>query len=67
MTLKNIFSQILMKFAFGALFIYFAVDDINSSGWGLLAWISIFFATNNISTGIQMLMMYFKIKDKVNK
>lgn len=67
MTLKNIILQIMMKFAFAALFIYFAVDGVNTSGWGFLTWISIFFATNNIVTGIQMLIMYFKIKDQVNK
>lgn len=67
MNLKNIILQIVMKFAFAALFIYFAVDSINVSGWGFLTWISIFFATNNIVTAIQMLMMYLKIKDKVNK
>lgn len=67
MTLKNIILQIVMKFAFAGLFIYFAVDSINVSGWGFLTWISIFFSTNNIVTGIQMLIMYFKIKDQVNK
>lgn len=67
MNLKNIVLQIVMKFAFAGLFIYFAVDSINISGWGFLTWISIFFATNNIVTAIQMLMMYFKIKDKVSK
>ncbi|WP_373710831.1 DUF4305 domain-containing protein, partial [Jeotgalibaca porci] len=29
------------KFAFAGLFIYFAVDSINVSGWGFLTWISI--------------------------
>lgn len=67
MNLKNIVLQIVMKLAFAGLFIYFAVDSINVSGWGFLTWISIFFATNNIVTAIQMLVMYFKIKDKVNK
>lgn len=67
MTLKNIMLQIIMKFVFALVFMYFAVDSITTSGWGILTWISIFFATNNIVTGIRMLIMYFKIKDNIDK
>ncbi|AQS54392.1 hypothetical protein BW727_102078 [Jeotgalibaca dankookensis] len=67
MNLKNILIQIIVKLAFAVLFIYFAVDSVNTSGWGFLTWISIFFATNNIATGIQMLIAYFKIKNSLDK
>lgn len=71
MTLKDILIQIVMKFVFGALFLYFAIDSVNNLGWGFLAVLSVLFATNNIVQGFRMLNTYSKIKknidDKENK
>lgn len=66
MTLKDILIQIGMKFVFGLLFVYFAVDSVSTSGWGFLAILSILFATNNIVNGVRMLDTYYKIKKNID-
>lgn len=65
MTLKQLRLQILVKFIFAALFLYFAFENVATDGWGVFAAISALFATNNIVQGIRLIDTYNKIKDKL--
>lgn len=65
MTLKDLRLQIVVKFVFAALFLFFTFENVATAGWGFFAAISALFATNNIVQGIRMIDTYNKIKDKL--
>lgn len=62
MTIKDLLMQIIFKFVFAALFVFFAIENVTNTGWGFFAIMSVLFATNNIVQGIRLLDTYFKIK-----
>ncbi|MDB6353210.1 DUF4305 domain-containing protein [Trichococcus sp. K1Tr] len=67
MTLKNLLIQIIIRFVFAILFIWLAVDAVNTAGWGFMAIVSVLFATSDIIKGVRMFNAYVKIKDSIDK
>ncbi|SFH75629.1 DUF4305 domain-containing protein [Pisciglobus halotolerans] len=63
---KDFIFQILFNFIFSAIFIWFAIDYVGSSGWGIFPVIFIFFATNDVVRGIKIIKLYQQVK-KGNK
>lgn len=66
MTLRDLLIQIVLKFVFSALFVFFAIENVTNGGWGFFAIVSVLFATNNIVQGVRLLDTYFKIKKNIN-
>lgn len=66
MTLRDLLIQIGLKFVFAVLFIFFAIENVRTVGWGFFAFISVLFATNNIVQGARLLDTYFKIKKNLD-
>ncbi|KWW20278.1 MULTISPECIES: YdiK family protein [Bacillaceae] len=46
----------------GVLFTAIAVQTVNSSGWGIFAYILVLIATLDFGSGLRMIMIHFKIK-----
>ncbi|MCK1994895.1 YdiK family protein [Peribacillus muralis] len=46
----------------GALFTGIAIQTVNSSGWGIFAYILVLIATLDFGSGLRMIMVHFKIK-----
>lgn len=46
----------------GVLFTYFAIQQVNSSGWGFFAFMLIFLATIDFGSGFRLFTLHFKIK-----
>ncbi|PPA68444.1 YdiK family protein [Jeotgalibacillus proteolyticus] len=51
----------------GAAFTYFAVNSVNTNGWGFFAYLFILFATYDIGAGIRLIALHFKIKRYMNE
>ncbi|MDN3019440.1 YdiK family protein [Paenibacillus sp. BSR1-1] len=57
----------LIYFLLGSLFTYFAVDDVQSNGWGFFSYLLVVLATFDFGSGIKMITFHFKYKNKVDK
>ncbi|WP_100330110.1 YdiK family protein [Bacillus xiapuensis] len=52
----------------GVLFTYLAVENVNSNGdFGFFAYLFILLATMDIGTGIRLVFMHFRFKNKPKK
>ncbi|MEW9503269.1 YdiK family protein [Jeotgalibacillus marinus] len=51
----------------GIAFTYFAINSVNTSGWGLFAYLFIALATFDIGSGLRMILLHFKIKKHIKE
>jgi hypothetical protein len=57
----------LIYFMLGALFTYFAIDDVQKNGWGFFSYLLIVLATFDFGSGLKMVLFHVKYKDKLKK
>ncbi|MBV7509323.1 YdiK family protein [Bacillus sp. sid0103] len=57
----------LIYFLLGALFTYFAIDNVQSNGWGFFSYLLILLATFDFGSGLKMIIFHIKYKDKFKK
>ncbi|MEH7114470.1 YdiK family protein [Neobacillus niacini] len=50
----------------GALFTYFAVEDVQQNGWGFFSYLLVLLATFDFGAGLRILFLYKKSK-KIQK
>ncbi|WP_018663926.1 YdiK family protein [Heyndrickxia acidiproducens] len=51
----------------GALFTYFAIQQVRVSGWGFFCYLLLFIATLDLGSGIRLILLHFKIKKSAKK
>ncbi|MGD7045875.1 YdiK family protein [Jeotgalibacillus proteolyticus] len=51
----------------GVVFTYFAINTVNSEGWGFFAYLLILFATYDIGAGIRLIALHFRIKKHLDQ
>ncbi|HJV31170.1 MAG TPA: YdiK family protein [Bacillales bacterium] len=66
MRLSPLFSGIIY-FLLGTLFTYFAIQDVQRSGWGFFVYLLIVLATFDFGSGLKMFTIHFVYKNRVNK
>lgn len=54
-------------FLLGALFTYFAIDDVQTNGWGFFSYLLILLATFDFGSAVKMIAFHFKIKKTLKK
>ncbi|MGG1680097.1 YdiK family protein [Neobacillus sp. NRS-1170] len=57
----------LIYFLLGGLFTYFAVDEVQTNGWGFFSYLLVILATFDFGSGLKMITLHFKYKNKVDK
>ncbi|WP_040205614.1 YdiK family protein [Neobacillus jeddahensis] len=57
----------LIYFLLGALFTYFAIDHVQSDGWGFFSYLLILLATFDFGSGIKMMIFHVKFKKQLKK
>ncbi|WML42136.1 YdiK family protein [Neobacillus sp. OS1-2] len=57
----------LIYFLLGAVFTYFAIDDVRANGWGFFSYLLVLLATFDFGSGLKMMMFHFKFKKKSKK
>lgn len=66
MTKKGFIMQIVFNYVLFALFLYFTISSVNTTGWGFFPILYALFATFDFVRGTRLLIIYLKIK-KSNK
>ena len=56
----------IIYFLLGILFTYFAIQNVNETGWGFFPYLLVILATFDFGSGIRMMMLHFKLK-KIQK
>jgi hypothetical protein len=51
----------------GFLFTYFAVEDVQQNGWGFFGYLLVLLATFDFGSGIRIIFLYNKNKNKPKK
>lgn len=51
----------------GFLFIFFAVQNVNSDGWGFFSYLLVILATFDIGSGIRIIWYHFQVKNGQTK
>lgn len=51
----------------GSLFTYFAIQNVNETGWGFFSYLLVALATFDFGSGIRMVLFHFKLKNIQNK
>ncbi len=51
----------------GSLFTYFAIQNVNETGWGFFSYLLVSLATFDFGSGIRMVLFHFKLKNNQNK
>ncbi|CAM4116168.1 YdiK family protein [Mesobacillus thioparans] len=51
----------------GILFTYFAIQNVNDSGWGFFSYLLVLLATFDFGSGIRMILFHFKLKQMQKK
>ncbi|MDQ0415060.1 YdiK family protein [Mesobacillus stamsii] len=51
----------------GSLFTYFAIQNVNETGWGFFSYLLVALATFDFGSGIRMVLFHFKLKNNQNK
>lgn len=46
----------------GSLFTYFAIQNVNETGWGFFTYLLVLLATFDFGSGIRMILFHFKLK-----
>ncbi len=54
----------IFYFLLGALFTYFAIDDVQTNGWGFFSYLLVLLATFDFGSGLKMITFHFKFKEK---
>ncbi|MER2063941.1 MAG: DUF4305 domain-containing protein [Alkalibacterium sp.] len=62
MTEKQLKLQIVFKYVFFALFLFFTIDSVSSNGWGFFSYLFAIFATKDFVGGTRLAQAYFQIK-----
>ncbi|MCM3569910.1 YdiK family protein [Neobacillus mesonae] len=57
----------IIYFILGALFTYFAIDDVQKGGWGFFSYLLVILATFDFGSGLKMFFFHFKYKDRLKK
>ncbi|MBS4216674.1 MULTISPECIES: YdiK family protein [Neobacillus] len=57
----------LIYLILGALFTYFAIDDVQNNGWGFFSYLLVILATFDFGSALKMIAIHFKYRDKMNK
>ena len=53
----------LVYILLGSLFTYFAIQNVNETGWGFFSYLLVALATFDFGSGIRMIMFHFKLKN----
>jgi hypothetical protein len=51
----------------GTLFTYFAIDHVQTSGWGFFGYLLVLLATFDFGSGVKMILFHLKYKNKVKR
>ncbi|MEH7098100.1 YdiK family protein [Neobacillus vireti] len=51
----------------GTLFTYFAIDHVQTNGWGFFGYLLVLLATFDFGSGVKMILFHIKYKNKVKK
>jgi hypothetical protein len=51
----------------GSLFTYFAIDHVQTNGWGFYAYLLVLLATFDFGSGLKTILFHIKYKNKVKK
>lgn len=62
MTEKQLKLQIVFKYVFFALFLFFTIDSVSSNGWGFFSYLFAIFATKDFVNGTRLAQAYYRIK-----
>ncbi|GEK89553.1 YdiK family protein [Alkalibacterium putridalgicola] len=62
MTEKQLKLQIVFKYVFFALFLFFTIDSVSSNGWGFFSYLFALFATKDFVNGTRLAQAYYNIK-----
>jgi len=62
MTEKQLKMQIVFKYVFFALFLFFTIDSVSSNGWGFFSYLFAIFATKDFVNGTRLAQAYYRIK-----
>lgn len=62
MTEKQLKFQILFKYIFFALFLFFTIDSVSTNGWGFFSYLFAIFATKDFVQGTRLAEAYYRIK-----
>ena len=65
--MKNLLVHGLIYIGLGLVFTYFAINSVNTRGWGFFAYLFIAFATYDIGAGLRLIGLHFKIKNTKNE
>ncbi|MFJ7729457.1 YdiK family protein [Neobacillus sp. NPDC097160] len=57
----------LIYFLLGAVFTYFAIDDVQKHGWGFFSYLLVLLATFDFGSGLKMMLFHFKYKNQMKK
>lgn len=57
----------LIYFLLGAVFTYFAIDDVQKNGWGFFGYLLVLLATFDFGSGLKMMIFHFKLKKQLKK
>lgn len=57
----------LIYLILGALFTYFAIDDVQNNGWGFFSYLLVILATFDFGSALKMIVFHFRYRDKMNK
>ncbi|MGA9224996.1 MAG: YdiK family protein [Mesobacillus sp.] len=52
----------IVYFLLGSLFTYFAIQNVNETGWGFFTYLLVMLATFDFGSGIRMILFHFKLK-----
>jgi uncharacterized membrane protein HdeD (DUF308 family) len=57
----------ILYLVLGALFTYFAIENVQEDQWGFFTYLLILLATFDIGAGIKMIAIHYRIKKSKNK
>ena len=57
----------IIYFLLGSLFTYFAINDVNSGGWGYFSFLLVLLATFDFGSGLKLIFFHMKYKDQLKK
>ncbi|MFZ7947054.1 YdiK family protein [Neobacillus sp. 19] len=57
----------IIYFLLGAVFTFFAIDDVQKNGWGFFSYLLVLLATFDFGSGLKMMAFHFKYKNQLKK
>ncbi|NRD77632.1 YdiK family protein [Bacillus sp. BRMEA1] len=57
----------LIYLLLGGLFTYFAINDVQTSGWGFFSILLVILATFDLGSGIKLIAFHIRFRDKIKK